>query len=131
MKDSERDRIVLLATALLKALAHDRRLMIVCELTNGERTVGDLERVVGLSQSALSQHLARLRRAGVVRTRREAQRVYYALASGEASRLVETLADLYCAPGADRPSRGPSSSPPQSSSSSSSPSSSTSSSSSS
>ena len=62
------------ASSLLKALANEKRLLIVCILSQGEKNVGELEQIVGLSQSALSQHLARFRRDGVVETRREAQR---------------------------------------------------------
>lgn len=84
------------AAGLLRALSNDRRLMILCQLSTGEKTVGALEQLVGLRQSALSQHLAKLRREGLVRTRREAQHVYYALASEEAMKVIETLAGLYC-----------------------------------
>lgn len=84
------------AAALLRALSNDRRLMILCQLSTGEKSVGALEAVVGLSQSALSQHLAKLRREGLVRTRREAQHIYYELASEEALAVIETLAGLYC-----------------------------------
>jgi DNA-binding transcriptional ArsR family regulator len=96
MKVTELHRVAGKAAALLKALGHDRRLMIVCELASGERTVGELEKVVGLSQSALSQHLARLRKEGIVTTRREAHFIHYALANEEAQRIVEVLAGLYC-----------------------------------
>ena len=63
------------ASTLLKAMSNEHRLMILCQLQNGERSVGELERLVGLSQSALSQHLARLRRDQLVRTRRVAQTI--------------------------------------------------------
>ena len=62
----------------------------------GERSVGELERLVGLSQSALSQHLARLRRDGLVKTRRSAQTIYYSLAGEEAREVLATLCRLYC-----------------------------------
>lgn len=84
------------AADLLKALSNDRRLMILCLLSNGEMTVGDLEKRVGLRQSALSQHLARLRRDGLVTTRRESQNIFYSLAGDNAVRVIETLAGLYC-----------------------------------
>ncbi|MFA7429463.1 MAG: metalloregulator ArsR/SmtB family transcription factor [Rhodospirillaceae bacterium] len=84
------------AADLLKALSNDRRLMILCLLSSGEKTVGELEKSVGLRQSALSQHLARLRRDGLVKTRRESQNIYYALVGDSAVRLIETLAGLYC-----------------------------------
>lgn len=86
------------AAALLRALANDRRLMILCELSTVEKTVGALETAVGLRQSALSQHLAKLRREGLVSTRREAQHIYYQLSSEAALQVIETLAGLYCTP---------------------------------
>ncbi len=85
------------ASTLLKAMSNQHRLMILCQLVPGEKCVGELEKVVGLSQSALSQHLARLRRDDLVSTRREAQTIYYNLAGDEASAVIETLYGLYCA----------------------------------
>jgi len=90
------------AAALLKALANDRRLLILCTLLDGERTVSELEAKVGLGQSALSQHLARLRRDGLVTTRRAAQHIHYRLASPEAQVILDALASLYC-PGDEAP----------------------------
>ncbi|MCW5771478.1 MAG: helix-turn-helix transcriptional regulator [Rhodospirillaceae bacterium] len=87
------------AAELLKALGNEHRLMLLCQLANGERAVGALVDAVGLSQSAVSQHLARLRDEGLVATRREAQNVYYSLASEEARRIIATLYTLYCRPG--------------------------------
>ncbi len=84
------------AARLLAALANERRLAILCELVEGERSVGELVRIVGLAQSALSQHLAKLRAAGVVATRRDAQTIYYRLASAAAGSVMATLADIYC-----------------------------------
>jgi DNA-binding transcriptional ArsR family regulator len=81
---------------LLKALSNEHRLMILCKLAIGEWSVGELEEVVGLSQSALSQHLARLRRDNLVKTRREAQTIYYSLAGEEASRVIETVYEVFC-----------------------------------
>ncbi|HUC60980.1 MAG TPA: metalloregulator ArsR/SmtB family transcription factor [Alphaproteobacteria bacterium] len=86
------------ATTLLKALGNERRLLILCYLASGEHSVGELEDLVGLSQSALSQHLARLRRDQLVKTRRNAQTIYYSLASPETRALIEVLYGLYCAP---------------------------------
>lgn len=86
------------AEELLKALANSHRLMILCELKSGERSVSALERVVPLAQSALSQHLAKLREGGFVRTRREAQTIYYSLADARVSRLIDVLYELFCAP---------------------------------
>jgi len=84
------------AARLLTALANERRLSMLCELLGGERSVGDLAACVGLSQSALSQHLAKLRGAGIVATRRDAQTVYYRLASEAAGSVMATLAAIYC-----------------------------------
>ncbi len=84
------------ASELLKAMSNEKRLMILCFLTEGEKSVGQMERLVGLSQSALSQHLARLRRDGLVKTRRASQTIYYSLAGGEASAIMATLHSLYC-----------------------------------
>ena len=86
------------AEGLLKAVANRRRLTILCELSNGERSVSALGEAVGLSQSALSQHLARLRADRIVATRRESQTIYYSLESEQAKRLIELLYQLYCAP---------------------------------
>jgi len=88
------------ASALLKAMANERRLMILCHLAQGERSVGELERLVDLSQSALSQHLARLRHDGLVQTRRSAQNIYYSLNGEDAQAIMATLHHLYC----ERPS---------------------------
>lgn len=87
------------AAQLLRALANDKRLMLLCLLVEGERSVGELNAKVELSQSALSQHLAVLRADGLVTTRREAQTIFYTLADGPAQRILETLHGLYC--GAD------------------------------
>jgi DNA-binding transcriptional ArsR family regulator len=86
------------AASLLKALANERRRVILCHLAEGEHSVGALESLVGLSQSALSQHLARLRRERLVTTRRSAQTIYYSLASDEARSVMDTLYRIYCAP---------------------------------
>lgn len=85
------------ASTLLKAMSNERRLMILCHLADGEKSVGTLERLVGLSQSALSQHLARLRRDRFVRTRREAQTIYYSLNGHEVKTVINVLQGLYCA----------------------------------
>lgn len=84
------------ASTLLKAMSNQHRLMILCQLVPGEKCVGELEDIIGLSQSALSQHLARLRRDGLVKTRREAQTIYYSLNGEEASSVIETLYSIYC-----------------------------------
>lgn len=85
------------ASALLKSMGNPHRLMVLCQLAKGERSVGELERMIGLSQSALSQHLARLRRDNLVQTRRSAQTIYYSLAGPEAHAVITTLYQLYCA----------------------------------
>ncbi len=89
------------ASGLLKAMSNEHRLLILCQLGEGEKSVGELVRLVGLSQSALSQHLARLRRDSLVRTRREAQTIFYSVASREALLLLEQLQQLYCVGQAD------------------------------
>jgi ArsR family transcriptional regulator, virulence genes transcriptional regulator len=87
------------AERFLKALANSRRLMILCELHAGESAVTPLQRAVGLSQSALSQHLARLRADEMVKTRRESQTIYYSLADDNVSRMISLLHELFCASG--------------------------------
>ena len=84
------------ASGLLKALSNESRLAILCLLCDGERPVGELVRDIGLSQSALSQHLARLRVQGLVTTRRQGQTIYYTLASSEARLLIDALYRIYC-----------------------------------
>lgn len=87
------------AAGLMKALGNPSRLMILCTLAEGERSVSELNAVVPLSQSALSQQLARLRQQGLVTTRRESQAIFYSLAEGPADRVIHLLHDIYC--GAD------------------------------
>ena len=84
------------ASILLKAMSNERRLLILCSLAEGELSVGQMEGIVQLSQSALSQHLARLRHDGLVATRRDAQTIYYSLKGDEARTIIQTLHDLYC-----------------------------------
>jgi ArsR family transcriptional regulator len=84
------------AARLLRALGNERRLMILCQLTDGEQSVGQLLPLVGLSQSALSQHLAVLREEGIVATRREAQTIWYRIADPAALKVVATLAEIFC-----------------------------------
>ena len=86
------------AAAFLKILANDRRLMILCELLKGERSVTELEEIAGLSQSALSQHLAKLRRSHLVKTRRESQTIHYSIADPGVTKVIGVLYDLYCGP---------------------------------
>jgi len=85
------------AESFLKALANRHRLMILCELHKGESSVSALQRALGLSQSSLSQHLARLREDELVCTRRESQAVFYSLASEEVRRVIALLYELFCA----------------------------------
>jgi ArsR family transcriptional regulator, virulence genes transcriptional regulator len=89
---------IIRAGKLLKAMSNEHRLLILQNLMVVEKCVGDLEQIVGLSQSALSQHLARLRRDGLVKTRRVAQTIYYSLAGDEVTSVMETLYQLYCQP---------------------------------
>jgi len=84
------------AAALLKALSHECRLIILCNLLQGEMSVSMLNEKVPLSQSALSQHLARLRNDGLVAIRKEAQTVYYRINSDNVARLIQLLYELYC-----------------------------------
>jgi DNA-binding transcriptional ArsR family regulator len=84
------------AANLLKALANENRLMIMCTLLGGELSVGDLNTKVPLSQSALSQHLASLRDANLVSTRKAAQTVYYQVCGDEASKIIAVLQSIYC-----------------------------------
>jgi DNA-binding transcriptional ArsR family regulator len=86
------------ATALLKALANPHRLMLVCQMVDGPRSVGDLAARLGLRDSTVSQHLALLRREGVVTATREGQTIWYAIGCPEAKTLLQTLYALYCAP---------------------------------
>ena len=94
------------AAQLLKALANENRLQVLCLLAEGERSVGDINALLDLSQSALSQHLAVLRAEGLVQTRREAQTIYYALAPGPAEAVMHTLHGIYCAPARGGKTRG-------------------------
>ena len=86
------------AARLMRALSSPHRLLVLCELHGGERSVGALERAVGLKQSPLSQHLAKLRRDGLVKTRRESQTVYYSLADPRVSRVIGVLHETFCKP---------------------------------
>lgn len=85
------------AEQFLKALANAHRLMILCELLKGEACVTELQNAVGLSQSALSQHLARLRQDALVKTRRESRTIYYSLADDRVKRMIALLHDIFCA----------------------------------
>ncbi len=86
------------ASSLLKSMSHPGRLMVLCHLMNGECSVSVLNQAVPLSQSALSQHLASLRNAGLVETRRESQIIHYRLKSNAVSDVLQTLYHIYCNP---------------------------------
>jgi len=83
------------ASRLLKAMGNERRLAILCHLSEREHSVTELCNLVGLSQSALSQHLAKLRRDNLVKTRRSAQTVYYSVASSDVAPILRALRDLF------------------------------------
>lgn len=85
------------AAAFLKTLAHEGRLMILCHLGAGERSVGELEVLLDIRQAAVSQMLARLREEGLVTTRREGKTIYYSLADENTSRVIGLLYDIFCA----------------------------------
>ena len=113
MKDSRRSKVDLDAmrrnaddaARLLKMLAHGQRLRVLCLLVEGELSVGQINERIDLSQSALSQHLAKLREEGLVDTRREAQTIYYRIRSGPASRIIDALHGIYCGSGSERRKR--------------------------
>ncbi len=84
------------AADLLKALSNESRILILCNLVSGEKCVGELNERIPLSQSALSQHLARLRKDKLVSIRKEAQTVYYQIASPEAEQIIEVPYNVYC-----------------------------------
>jgi DNA-binding transcriptional ArsR family regulator len=84
------------AAELLKALAHPARLLVLCQLVEGERSVGELQPITGLSMSALSQHLSVLREMALVNTRRESQTIFYSLAEGPATTVLDALYAAYC-----------------------------------
>ena len=88
------------AVTLLKAVSNEHRLFILCYLLEKELSVGEMNQSLGLSQSALSQHLAVLRKDKLVTTRKEAQTVYYSVSSDKVKTLIATLHELYCAPDA-------------------------------
>lgn len=95
------------AESFLKALANRHRLMVLCELHEGEQSVARLQEAVGLSQSSLSQHLARLREDRLVKTRRESQTIFYSLANENVSRVIALLYELFCAGECGGPAKKP------------------------
>jgi len=86
------------AAVLLGSMANAKRLLVLCNLIDGERSVGELAAIVGLSPAALSQHLAKMRALELVATRRSAQTIFYRLASTEVREILHTLYRIYCAP---------------------------------
>ncbi len=86
------------ASALMRTLGHKGRLMVLCQLASSEKSVGELSESLGIPQSPLSQHLARMRKEGLVKTRREAQTIFYSLQADDAGKIIECLYGLYCAP---------------------------------
>jgi|TARA_B110000114_G_scaffold127119_1_gene133113 DNA-binding transcriptional ArsR family regulator len=86
-----------IAATMMKSMANESRLLILCNLEGKELSVTELNDHLALSQSALSQHLAVLRKSGLVVTRRESQTIYYSLSDGRSSKVIKTLHELYCA----------------------------------
>nr|WP_040617511.1 metalloregulator ArsR/SmtB family transcription factor [Roseibium sp. TrichSKD4] len=84
------------ASDLLKALSHEVRLLILCLLSEGEKSVSELEDVLSMPQAAVSQQLARLRLEGLVKSRREGRMIYYSLENKEVSSIISTLYELFC-----------------------------------
>ena len=84
------------ACELLKAMSNKWRLMILCQLSEGEKTVGELQGLLGVGQSTVSQHLAILRREEIVASRKDAQSIFYSLSGDEAIKVMATLHDVFC-----------------------------------
>ena len=100
MSDAELDRIVDKATtasAFLKAISHEGRLMILCHLVTGEKSVTELEELLSARQAAVSQQLSRLRLEGLVVPRREGKAIFYRLADDRPKKMLETVYELFCA----------------------------------
>ena len=85
------------ASALMRTLGHKGRLLILCQLAGGEKSVGELSDSLNIPQSPLSQHLSRMRKEGLVETRRQAQSIYYSVKADEVGRIIDCLYGLYCA----------------------------------
>ena len=100
LKDSAVD-----AAKFLKSMSNESRLLILCNLSEGEKSVGELEALVDLSQSALSQHLAILRRDGIVSSRRDSRSIFYSLANEPAREIMTTLYAYFCGKGAKKRKR--------------------------
>lgn len=95
------------ASELLKALSNRHRLLIICQLIDGERSVGELAEFLGLRDSTVSQHLALLRKDGLVSARREGQTINYSITSDPAREVLKTLYQMYCAPRPPKAIPGP------------------------
>lgn len=91
------------ASALLKAISHEGRLMILCALVTGEKSVTELEELLHARQAAVSQQLARLRMEGLVNPRREGKAIYYSLADDRPRRILETIYEMFCSVPEDGP----------------------------
>lgn len=96
MNVSEMQKSARAASSLMDMLSNENRLMILCQLSGGEKSVGQLAELIGARQVAVSQQLAILRREGLVEPRREAQSIFYSLASEEASKVIHTLYEVFC-----------------------------------
>jgi len=104
LDDKEMDLMIsraLTASDFLKALAHEGRLLILCHLASGEKSVTELERLLSSRQAAVSQQLARLRLEGLVKYRREGKAIFYSLRDSKSRRVIELVYDLFCGPDAD------------------------------
>ena len=107
MSESELDALIVNATNasnFLKALSHEGRMVILCHLVTGEKSVTELEELLSARQAAVSQQLSRLRLEGLVIPRREGKAIYYRLADDRPKKLLETVYDLFCG---DRPNCEP------------------------
>ncbi len=93
------------AAAFLKALSHEGRLMILCYLASGEKSVSELEQLLGSRQAAVSQQLARLRIEGLVSTRRDGKAIYYSIGDQRVRRMINLVYSLFCEPEAVSPAR--------------------------
>ncbi len=100
---SQKDRDELLTQAskaceMLKVLSHEGRLLILCLLIDGEKTVTEIEQATAIAQATVSQHMSRLRLEGMVKTRRDGRRIFYQISDKNVSALIGTLHQLFCAP---------------------------------
>ncbi len=99
MSDEEMDQMVQSAceaASFLKAISHEGRLMILCHLATGEKSVTELEELLSARQAAVSQQLARLRLEGLVRQRRDGKAIFYRLSDDRAKRIIEVVYDMFC-----------------------------------